>query len=291
MLSSSVAAGATSLPVNSFTPSVNYAIGTEVVPLSVTLPISTIFPNATKLRVSVVSGGGGGAGGGNGQSGSYTGGGGGGGGGGAVSTSIMSVGSATTMTAVAIGQGGYGGAGTSSIGRGGNNGANGGASSVTLNGVTLGSKVGGNAGTAAPSPQSSVALDTGAGGNSFGLLQNTYFSGPGNGGFVNSQLNSGPTGNFQPGIGLELQGSGGPAGGSCADNLGLGGGAGTLPTATAAGVNGTASASGTANGATTPQYSSFNGANGGAGGAAGISATSAPGGHGQSGYIVIQQVQ
>jgi len=267
-LSSSVAAGATSLPVNSFTPSINFAIGTEVIPLSVTLPISTIFPSASKLRVSVVSGGGGG---------------------GLVSTSIMSVGAATTMTAVALGQGGYGGAGVTGAGVSGNNGVSGGASNVTLNGVSLSSKVGGGYGVGGVG-NNATALYSGAGGNSFGFPPSYYYSGPGNGGFYNDGNVSGQSGSYPPAPGIELQGSGGPCGGSCARSSSTGGGAGTLPTATSAGVNGATNGSGTSAGATTLQYSAFNGANGGAGGAGRLTG-SAAGGHGQSGYIVIQQVQ
>ena len=269
-LSSAVAAGATTLLVNSFTPSINFAIGTEVIPLSVTLPLSTIFPNASQFLITIVSGGGGGGGAGTGSATQIS------GAGGAAGGSNSFVVPYASTCVVALPPGGYGGTPGATGSNAGGNGQTVSSGSLSINSITY--------------PAVWSAGGTGSAANSTAGVQ----------GGMPYTASTDSTNGF-PGAGGQsisygfpiggLGGTGGAGGARAASSLG--GSASTYPT-TKGGIStpGIAGGSATIN-AVASTNAAINSANGGTGGSAGYSTTgtSAAGGAGGSGYIVIQQVQ
>ena len=274
-LSSAVTAGATSISVNSFTPSSTFPIGTELVLLSATLPINTLFPGATKLKVTVVGSGAGGGGAG-GATGTTLQAGAGGGAMGSWTEQILSVGSATTMTSVRIGAGGYGGT-SGSPGNAGGSGGAGSTSSAILNGVTVSSGGGGNG------AGSNGNSTSNAGGGIWGRQGNSTTLNAFSGGI------SGTAGS----IAVGYSGGSGAGGGAATSTTGGGGGASGLGVSTT-GVPSAGTAGGSGSGSTganggTAAINSAAGGGGGGGGAAGTG-SGGVGGIGGSGYLVIEVV-
>jgi len=287
-LSSSAAKGATSISVSSFTPSVAYPIGTELIPISVTLAISdTPFVSPVTLITNVVGGGGGGAAGGN-----QTNGPGGGGAGGMWVEQAIPVGSATTMkvTLGVFGAGSPSGTGLSA-------GKNGGVSTLVLNGYTVtaahgeggyGSYQGGAPGSLTPSTYSSSQNGNGSwaawlAGISATASPLQYQPGVGGG----QGPSASGTWNSAGLNGLGLMGGGGGQGfAATTTNKGLAGSPGSYTQGGAAGVTGTGT--GTGGNATN---ASPNTGSGGAGGGSGTGTNAGGyGGAGGSGYIILTQV-
>jgi len=274
VLSSGVAAGATILPVTSFTPTLSFPSGTEMRPAGVNLPINTMFPNATQFLVTVTCGGGGGGGAGTASSAILQAGGAGGAGGNSV-TQFMNVGAGTIAT-ITIGAGGYGGTAGASGGNAGGAGGAGGLSQFSLNGnqiIPLRGAPAGNGSTASSTTAPNGGVPFGGGTSS------TSYTFPGGGG---------------TGVG---------AGGVPIGSMGFGGGGGAAASATNGGSPGTpatlyqGSSTGTNGGSATisgvqPANANSNTAAGGMGGSAGATATgtSSPGGAGGSGYILIEWI-
>ena len=276
------AAGLTTLTVNSFTPSMNFPIGTEVAPFSVTCDLAALgLSKATLIQFEAVSGGTGGGGAGSTSTAATAQTGGGGGAGGSWINQVVAVGVATQITGIKIGIGSFGGTGGAAAGATGVIAQAGVATTATLNGTTVTTPI---SGPGAPSAANST---TAGDGGIPGANRNSANSSnvPGGGG-IGSAVTTGVAGT---GFG----GSGGGGGGvSSTTNGGGGGGAGgSIGGAGGATGGGSTSPSTGAAGAA----AAINSAGGGGGGGAGGGQTSnngagGAGGAGGSGYLIIKVV-
>ncbi|MEI7780069.1 MAG: SGNH/GDSL hydrolase family protein, partial [Actinomycetes bacterium] len=287
-LSGDYAAGVTTLTVTSFIPSINFPIGTELAPLSMTCDLSALgLSKATLIQFELVGGGTGGGGAGSTSNPATTQAGGSGGAGGAWLSKIVAVGSATQITGIRLGIGAYGGTGGGLGGFTGSTGVSGSTTTTTatLNGTTVTTTISGPGGLSAGNSATSV------GGGISG--KNTYSGSayivPGGGGTT--------SGGSEGVAGFGFNGSGGGAGGfTNTTNGGGGGGAGSegrggTGGATGGGAGGSGIPATGATGATAAINSACGGGGGGGGGGqTSNNGAGGAGGAGGSGYIIIKVV-